>query len=232
MDELKKKIANEIRISLEQDFPQYKDQLILDSHNYVGGLKSDAINTRLNKDFKSDNYIIHGFKRCAWEGRFIIELDSKSIISITSISNLERVSKDKNRKVPHYMQSILNYLNDDIESERQITFEVGKTFDDDIYEKDFKNIFSKLKLDFKDFTYYVVAYDYSFGKVHEMNWYLLDNEFNVANKESMMKFIDPDFIDLTDVENDFNVTSTEGEAEEPSKGIKLGLKKKKIKKHG
>lgn len=232
MEKLKETIANVIAEALEQVFLDCKYKLNLDSHNCLGSMKSDVINTKLKEVLTSENYIIHKFKRYAWEGRFILDLDSKSVISITSIPNLNRIPIDKNRKVPHYMQSILNCLNNDIEANKQMSFELGKTFDNDVYEKDFKDIFYDLNIDFEEYTYYVVAYDYKFNKVSEMNWYLLGNEFNVAEKESIMSLINPDFLDLTSSENESDDKLTNKEDNKPNKGIKLGLKEKNLKKHG
>lgn len=232
MKKLKETIANVIAEALEQDFLECKYKLNLDTLNCLGGMKSDVINTKLKEVLTSQNYIIHKFKRRAWEGRFILDLTTKSLISITSISNLNRISMDKNRKVPHYMQSILNCLNKDIESNKQMSFDLGKTFDYSVYDKDFKNIFYGLNIDIEKFTYYVVAYDYKFNKVSEMNWYLLGNEFNVAEKESIMGLINPDFLDLTSSENESDDKLISNEDKKPNKGIKLGLKEKNLKKHG
>lgn len=232
MEKLKETIANVIAEALEQDFLDYKYKLNLDSYNCLGSMKSDVINTKLKEVFTSENYIIHKFKRFAWEGRFILDLNTKSLISITSISNLNRIPIEKNRKVPHYMQSILNCLNNDIETNKQMSIDLGKTFDIDVYEKDFKNIFYGLNIDFKEFTYYVVAYDYKFNKVSEMNWYLLGNEFNVAEKESILNLINPDFLDLTSSENESDDKLINKNNKKPNKGIKLGLKERNLKKHG
>ncbi|HEN2291930.1 TPA: hypothetical protein U4Q90_002247, partial [Streptococcus agalactiae] len=97
MEKLKETIANVIAEALEQDFLDCKYKLNLDSHNCLGSMKSDVINTKLKEVLTSDNYIVHKFKRYAWEGRFILDLDTKSLISITSISNLNRIPIEKNR---------------------------------------------------------------------------------------------------------------------------------------
>ncbi|NOH15272.1 DUF5986 family protein [Clostridium cochlearium] len=72
MDSLKEMIANVIVESLEHDFLDKKYSLELDSHNCLGIMKSDVINTNLKKVFYSDRYIVYTFKRFAWEGRFIL----------------------------------------------------------------------------------------------------------------------------------------------------------------
>ncbi|NOH15273.1 hypothetical protein HMJ28_02500 [Clostridium cochlearium] len=96
-------------------------------------------------------------------------------------------------------------------------------------------IFSDTDIELEDYTYYIVAYDYNFNKVNEMNWYLLGPDFNVAEKSSIMNLIKPDFINLT-VEENSNDSSTDIELQKqkelPKKGIKLGLKENILKKEG
>ena len=231
MENFKKSLANVIVESLEQDFLGMKYKLDLDSSNYLGMMKSDVINTNLIKVFTSDRYVVHKFKRRAWEGRFVLDIESKSLVIITSIPNLNKIPAVKDRKVPHYMQTVLWYLNDAVTAKKQISFNPMFSFDSRVYEDDFANIFGQLDIDLDDYTYYVVAYDFNSNKVTDMNWYLLGTEFNVAEKTSMMDLVNPDFINLTnsDVESHEELLEEE-EKDEPKKGIKLGLKQKVMKK--
>ena len=231
MEHLKESIANGIVKALEQDFLNNKYSLELATTNCFKDLKSDTINTLLDNEFTSDGCFVHKFKRRCWQGMVLIDLNSKALVSITSTMNLKRVSKDKSRKVPHYMQSIINSLNKHIQSHNQLSFSFFNTFDEETYDRDFNNIFSKIDIDLKDFTYYVVAYDYKFNKVTGINWYLLGSDFYIEEKESLMKYIKPDILELTNLENETDDTDTNSEYFEPNEGIKLGLKKKKSKKN-
>lgn len=233
MENLKEIVANVIVESLEHDFLEKKYSLNLDSHNCLRMMKSDVINTHLKKVFNSDRYIVHKFNRFAWEGRFIIDLESKSLVSITSISNLNHIPKVKERRIPHYMQTLLKSLNESVITNQQMSFEVYSEFETEVYEDDMSQIFNGLDIDMDNYIYYVVAYDYSSNKVTEMNWYLLGAEFNIAEKSSMMDLVKPDFINLTVAENlkDTSVNSQELK-ESPKKGIKLGLKENIQKKEG
>lgn len=233
MEILKEKIANIIVKSLEHDFLDKKYSLDLDSKNCFGMMKSDIINTNLRKVFDSERYIIHKFNRFAWEGRFIIDLDTKSLVSITSISNLNHVPKVKERKIPHYMQTLLNCLNEEIKSNQQISFEGFSSFDSEVYKDDLNNILSGLDLNFEEYTYYVVAYNFYANKVLDINWYLLGPRFNIAEKTSLMGLVKPDFINLTMEENIISGESQSNSRESlPKKGIKLGLKEEPMKKEG
>lgn len=46
-----------------------------------------------------------------------------------------------------------------------------------------------------------------------------------------MKYIKPDVLELISLENETDDANTNSEGHEPNEGIKLGLKKKKSKKH-
>lgn len=232
MEKFKENIANIIVESLEHDFLEKKYSLELDSKNCFGMMKSDVINTNLKKVFDSERYIIHKFNRSAWEGRFIIDLGTKSLVSITSVSNLNHVPKVKERKIPHYMQTLLNCLNEKIQSNQQISFEGFSSFDSEVYEDDLNNILNGLNLNLEEYTYYVVAYDFYANKVSDINWYLLGPKFNVAEKTSLMALVKPDFINLT-MEDIINGESQLNSRESlPKKGIKLRLKEKSMKKEG
>lgn len=134
------------------------------------------------------------------------------------------------------MQTCLNYFNESITANSQISFDgLYREFDTRLYNEDMSEIFSDTDIELEDYTYYIVAYDYNFNKVNEMNWYLLGPDFNVAEKSSIMNLIKPDFINLT-VEENSNDSSTDIELQKqkelPKKGIKLGLKENILKKEG
>lgn len=233
MEKLKEIIANMVVQSLERDFLEKKYILDLDSHNNLGMMKSDVINTNLTKAFSSNRFIIHKFKRYAWEGRFIVDLQTKIIVSITTISNLNHIPKVKGRKTPHYMQTALKVFNDTKTVKKQMSFDFYSDFHPEIYKEDMSNLFSSLDINLDEYTYYVVAYDFRRNKVTELNWCLLGSEFNVVEKSSMMNLVKPDFIDLTQGEN-FNCDASEVIEQKKSlkKRIKLGLKKNVLEKEG
>lgn len=214
-------------------FLNTKYALNFETKNCFGMMKSDVINKHLKQVFDSSRYIIHTFKRYSWEGVLVIDLESKSLVSITSNSNLNHVPKVKERSIPHYMQTLLHCLNARVDANQQITFEGFESFEDEVYEDDFAKIINGLDLDFNDFTYYIVAYDFKSNKVTDMSWYLLGPDFNIAEKTNMMELVKPDFIELTasddlEIGND---NSTEKQPQ-PRKGIPLGLKENKLKKEG
>jgi len=234
MDNLKRKLVNCITESLNSDVPDKKYALGLDSHNYERFLKSDVINSNLKMKFSEENYIVHKFKKGGWEGRFIIDLDTKAIVSITTTQNLKNIPTVKDRRIPHYMQSCLYVINEHVNSPKQISFgDQGTRFCREDYEEDFNNLTSSLDLDIEEYTYYVVTYDYKFNKVTDITWYLMDKDFVVATSESLSNLIKPDFTELTSelvVDKENKASNKSQNSEKSKKGIPLGLKKENKKK--
>ncbi len=231
LESLKELIATGIVRALEQEFVYKKQNLGLKTANCYRDLKLDTIYSILEEMFTSDDYFIHNFRRSYWKGQILVDLNSKALVSITSTKNLKRLSKDKSRKVPHYMKTIINSLNSEFKPHKQLSFDSSNTDGDEIYNKEFNDIFSDIGISLKRFTYYIVAYDYKSNKVPDINWYLFGRDFYIEDEESLMKYIKPDVLELTSLENETDDANTNSEGHEPNEGIKLGLKKKKSKKH-
>ena len=131
------------------------------------------------------------------------------------------------------MQTILHCLNEEVKSNQQMSFEGFEEFDSEVYEEDFEKILSGLDVNFNEFTYYVVAYDFKSNKVVDMNWYLLGSGFNIAEETSMMELVKPDFMDLTTSQEIIDEQDKSiNEQSRPGKGVKLGLKEEVLKKEG
>lgn len=182
------------------------------------------------KNFKSERYKIQEFKKADLEGRFLIDLETKSIVTITSISNLDSIAKKGKikQKTPHYAQTMVNRFNNKFNSYQQLQFNGFDKFDfgSDLHENQLKNLLKGIDIDLDDFTYYIVAYDFNSDKVIEMYWYLYNANFQIVEKEDMMKYVKPDFIYLTNssdvTEKLYDSVDTQ---RQPTKRIKLGLKK-------
>lgn len=231
MDHLKELIANGIFRALGQEFVYKKQILGLKTANCYRDLKLDIIYWLLEETFNSEDYFIYNFRRSYWGGRILVDLNSKSLVSITSTMNLNNVSRGKHSNKYHYMKTINNSLNSDFEPHKQLSFDSSNTYSEEIYNKEFNDIFSDIGIDLKGFTYYIVAYDYKSNIVTNIDWYLFGKDFYIEEKESLMKYIKPDILELTSLENETDDTDTNSEYFEPNEGIKLGLKKKKSKKN-
>lgn len=229
LDKTLEKIVYSITQALEVDLEITKEELDLDSENYVGFVKGDLINTRLKKYFSESDCFVHSFKRGGWEGRMIIDIKERTICSITSTKNLSIIPKVKERKIPHYMQSCLSIINEHREAPKQTSFiEVESKFADDFYMDDCNQIFQGLDINLNEFTYYVVTYDHKFNKVLDPKVHLLSYDFQAIEIKSLNEYIKPDFAALTEnftLDNDKN----EKTGEEKSKNLitlKDGIKPK------
>lgn len=227
MERLKELIANTVVSALEQDYVYKKNILDLPTANCHRDLKLDTIYWRLEEIFTSDDCFIHDFKRSYWKGKILVDSKSKSLVSITGTTNLNKVSRDKYSSSDHYMKIISNSLNTDVKPNKQLSFDPLYTDGVGIYNKEFNDIFSDIGIDLKGYTYYIVAYDYKSDKVIDIIWYLFDSDFNEVYTESLIKFIKPDIIELTNSESETEDIDKNLESPQPNEGIKLGLKKKK-----
>lgn len=231
MEHLKELIANGIFRALNQEFVQKKQILGLKTANCYRDLKLDIIYWLLEETFNSEDYFIYNFRRSYWRGRILVDLNSKSLVSITSTMNLNKVSRGDYSNKYHYIKTIINSLNSDFKPHKQLSFDSSNTYSEEIYDKEFYDIFSDIGIDLKGFTYYIVAYDYKSNIVTNIDWYLFGSDFYIEEKESLMEYIKPDIIELTSVENETDDTNTNSEGLKPNEGIKLGLKKKKSEKY-
>ena len=233
MEKLKKEIANIVAKSMEQDFLDIKYSLLLESHNFYRIIKIDIINDNLMGLNKFDSYHAHKFVRSGWEGRLIIDTKTKSIISVTTISNLRQlISKIETRKY-HYIDIILFNLNSKYNLYEQIQLEETLNIEDQTYKRKFKEITNNLDINLEDYTYHIVAYDFRYDKVVDMNMYLMDSNFNILKKSELMSYIEPDYIELTYPNNiNTNPIETNIMPIDKKKGIDLSIKKKIKQKRG
>lgn len=231
MEHFKELIANGIYRALEGELEYKKQFLGFETANCYRDLKLDTIYWQLEEMLISDDYFIHNFRRSYWKGKILVDLNSKALVSITSTMNLNNVSSGKYSNEDHYMKTIINSLNSKFQPHKQLSFDSSNTDGDEIYDKEFNDIFSDIGIDLKGFTYYIVAYDYKSNVVTDINLYLFGRDFYMEEKESLMKYIKPDILELTNLENETDDTDTNLEYFEPNEGIKLGLKKKKSKKN-
>lgn len=230
MDNVKQLIVDCICTSVNVDFPEKKYTIDLDSTNYAKDLRGDIINTNLKKMFNDKKYIVHEFQRGGWEGRIALDLENKVLLSVTTKNNLYNIPKKKDRMVPHYMQTILEVLNDKIGGPIQMTLpNVESIFDKDTYDLNFKNITNGIEINLEEFTYYIVTYDYKSQGVIDIEWILLNKDFNIVEKVNLNSLMKTDYADLTeDTTIDGEDISQSGKTkEERQEGVKLGLKKEK-----
>lgn len=231
LDKVLEKIVYSIVQAIEVDLLDKIVQMNLETDNYVRIIKGDLINTRLKEILLEPNYYIHSFNRGGWKGRMIIDNENLNIYSITSMENLLRIPRVKERRIPHYMQSCLCTINKTLKASEQISFiDIGSKFADEVYLDDCNMLFNNVNINLDEFTYYILTYEHKYHKIVDVQLHLLDKDFQVVDKKSLNEFIKPDFANLTEVFiSDDETISKTGKATTkellaPRKGIKPKLK--------
>lgn len=238
LDKVLEKMVYSIVQAIEVDLPDKIVQMNLETDNYVRIIKGDLINTRLKEILFEPNYYIHPFNKGGWKGRMIIDNDNLNIFSITSMDNLSRIPKVKERNIPHYIQSCLYTINKSLKASEQISFiDIGSKFADEDYLDDCNKLFNNININLDEFTYYILTYEHKYHKIVDVQLHLLDKDFQEVDKKSLNEFIKPDFASLTEViisddETILNTgKATTKELLAPRKGIKPKLKENKKEKN-
>ncbi len=227
-DDLLRKIVYSIDKAIGEDQQQYLKENHRETNNAIILLRGDYINTNLRNHVVKDEIDLVPFQRCGWSGRMIIDRKGHITYSIMKEETLSDVPRKKNRKNPHYLQSILYVENKDcIAKQRQMTLQdFGITiFDTNVLEQDFQKISQGL-IDMKeDYKHYIIAYKAEHGEIKNIKLKFLDKDFNIVDEASLMQYIKPDFARLTDI----GPVESDEENMKDNKGlvsIKSGLKPK------
>ena len=192
------------------DQRRYLQENNLETNNAIGFRRIDNINTNL-KDFVSTGEIgLIKFKRGSWQARAVIDHAKRTVYMIATERTLAAIPKNKNRKSPHYLQSMLYVMNGDcIAKERQMTLDdFGiPIFDSNVLEHDFHDISQGQFSREDDYKLYVISYHAERGEIKSISALLLSKEFYVVDEVSLMKYIKPDFAKLSEI--DFTEVSSD-----------------------
>lgn len=222
------KIITNILVKSLSDFNHKLSNLDLDFHNSNGFLKSDIINSNLEREIKKySSYKSHRFKKGSWEILLLINQLEKKVYSFTTENNIQHIYKKNNFN--HYMQVISSQLNKNIETNvSQMSF-----------FNDYESISKRQKTTFKSITnnfdlngyeYYIISYSVKDGIISEIYKRKFNQNFECVEKESLIHLLKPNYADLTEVdiysiENNFNKNNSP----KNTKKVKLTLKEKAIK---
>ena len=90
--------------------------------NGLPGVRADKINTNLSKMVASDDVEIKMFSRSSWKGVLVVDNGNKMLFSVCTKNTLDRVTKNKTRRSPHYAQTMVNTINkDEVAEVKQMT---------------------------------------------------------------------------------------------------------------
>lgn len=199
LDPLFKKIVAAIVKGTGPDIRDYMSENPDETHNAVKLVRGDKINTNLRNFVVSDTVELKTFKRYAWEGRLIIDREHKITVTICTKQTLEAIPKKKNRSCPHYLMSIVNIENQDVDPVYvQLSFvpEVAR-FSQDEYQEDFKTIMEEEVNIGDGYRHLAIVYETSGTNVTYIAARLLDRDLGTGKEYSLEQFLKPDFGDLT-----------------------------------
>jgi len=191
-----------IHKGIDEDVRDYLSKHRKETNNAILLMRGDNINENLRNFVVSDSVELKHFRRYAWDGCLLIDRKNKVTITICTKQTLERIPKQKNRSVPHYLQSILFVQNGDLEAPvKQMHLsdfvDIGSSFTADEYEDDYKSIMED-EINFDDgYRHCVVIYETLNYEIKSIAMRFLDRDFNTVVEESLMDLLKPNFANLT-----------------------------------
>ena len=116
MESLLRNVVWAISKGIGDDIREYLAENDNETNNALVQLRGDKINTNLRNFVTSDTVELKRFHRSAWQGRILIDRENKFTITICTKQTLDAISRKRNRRIPHYLMSILHVLNGDLEA--------------------------------------------------------------------------------------------------------------------
>jgi len=199
-------IGKAIEKGAVEDIKSYLQTCDTITTNGMPGVRADKINTNLSKMVASENIEIKLFKRSSWKGVLVVDKGNKMLFSVCTQNTLERIVKNKNRKSPHYAQTMVNTVNKDEKAEiKQMSISdfnplFAVEFTDDDFEKDFFSIMEEAINEFEDYRFWVVSYEVEHFVMKSISAILTDRDFDKVQEVSILETLKPNFGDLTVVE--------------------------------
>jgi hypothetical protein len=227
-----RKIVYAINKAVADDIPSKMQENRLETNNRYIFATGDYINENLRKHVVKDEVELIPFSRYAWEGRIIVDRANKVTYTISTYHALNAVIRKKRNK-QHYLQSILYVENGDYEgTNKQMTiYDISpeyreNTFDVAELEEDYDNIMHGRISRTDGYKHYIIVYEKEHHEISNIEMLLLDKDFVVVDKISLMEYVNPDFASLTEdvYENIENTKEDEVEAKPLLLKLKPGVK--------
>ena len=186
-----------------EDVKEYLRNTNQETYNGLKSQRADFINTNLRDSIVADAIELMKFNRSSWQGCLIIDRDHKITMTIMTEQTLKAIPRKKNRRIPHYLQTILFVQNADLEApikqlsitdlyEDEIT-----VFNEEEYKDDYKCIMED-EINYDDgYCHYVVVYKHEGTTITDIKLKLLDKDCDTVQEYSLMEMLQPDFGSLT-----------------------------------
>jgi len=197
------RIVKAVEKGCGEDIREYLMSSDKATNNAIRLMRSDNINTNLRDSVASETVELRHFHRSAWEGCLLIDRENKVTYTICTKQTLESIPKKQDRKIPHYLQTILHIQNADVEAPytqmdlSEFMPELYTQFTDEEYRKDYENIMDEdLSFD-DDYLHLVIVYEAAHLEITSIAMRVLDKDFQTAKEYPLTQLLQPDFADLT-----------------------------------
>ena len=203
MKPLLSKIVKAIEKGCGEDVRTYLMSTDKATNNALRLMRSDNINTNLRDSVVSEMVELKRFKRSAWVGCLLIDRENKFTYTICTKQTLESIPKKPDRRIPHYLQTILHIQNAEVKVQcKQMNLleympEVATDFSDEEYQNDYQSIMEDDLSFGDDYLHLVIVYEVSHYNVISVSMKVLDKDFQAAREYSLTGMLQPDFGELT-----------------------------------
>ena len=224
-DPLLRRIVRAIDKAIADDIPRIRQELQLETDNYIKFIRTDQIHDNLKTLAVNEDVQILPFKRYSWKGRMLVDHANHITYSITTRRNLDTIPKKKDHRAPHFLMSMLAVQNGDLHGQyEQITLFPMSQFDDQTYEEDYESIINGALDPSAGYRHYVITYEFTGETLLEVDVVFLDGNFNIIDKQSIKEYIKPDFARLTGTQAPAEETKESKSSIKSHLSLKPGLK--------
>lgn len=189
-----------------EDIKSYLQSCDTITMNGLPGVRADKINTNLSKMVASENVEIKMFSRSSWKGILVVDKENKTLFSVCTKNTLDRITKNKTRRSPHYAQTMVNTINkDEVAEVKQMTIaDIDATFagafTEEDFEKDFFAIMEEAVCEYVGYRFWVITYEVEKFVMKSLSAILMDKDFDRVQEISILEALKPNFAELTSVE--------------------------------
>ena len=223
-------IVRAIQKAVEEDMPEYYSDNHMETMNAARYVRSDLINDNLRNIVTDEHRRLVPFKRYSWDGRILLDELTKSTYTITTRQTLMTIPKKKDRKHPHFLQSLISVENSELEGKNvQLSFFPTKTFDKKVLEEDYNEIVSGALAPNSGYQHYVIAYEFNKYQLTNIMLILLDKNFNTVDEISLNYLMKPNFANLTNTTSESDEEINDTKSARGLVALKPGIKPDLIK---
>ena len=229
-EQVLRRIVRAIQKAVEEDMPEYYSNNYKETMNAARYVRSDMINDNIRNIVADEHRRLLPFKRYSWDGRILLDKVGKSTYTITTRQTLMTIPKKKDRKHPHFLQSLISVENNGLEGKNaQISFFPIMTFDKEVLEDDYNEIVSGVLSPDSGYRHFVIAYEFIKDQLTDIMLILLDKDFNTVDEISLNYLMKPNFANLTNTTSESDEEISDAKSARELVALKPGIKPELVK---